>query len=78
MKKSELRAIIKECILEGLFDAGGDGSLHKFKYVLLNKGNKVVEIEAEDNHKAYEKLVKKYGKGLDPMWTHFDGKKLKW
>jgi hypothetical protein len=48
-----------------------------FTYVLLKKGEEVVDIEAADMDEANKKVSEMYP-GSDPMLTHMNGKEIDW
>lgn len=66
---------LKKYLIENRISKNSKLSTHTFTYVLLNKGEKVVDIEASNMDEAGDKVVMMYPKS-DPMLTHIDGKKI--
>ena len=67
-------------MLAGIITEGQYKSMlneNTFTYVLLKKGEEVVDIEAADMDEASKKVREMYP-GSDPMLTHMNGKEIDW
>jgi len=73
MNLDNIKEMVKSSLKE--FDQGYRGN--EFIFILLNDNDKKVKVKAPNSTEAYNKLVAKLGKGLDPMLYSIDGKKLK-
>jgi hypothetical protein len=68
---------LKKYLVENKVTTQSKLNENMFTYVLLDKGEEIVNIEALDVDEANKKVLVMYPEN-DPMLTHINGKEINW